>query len=192
MTPLVHTQPTNDIVERAKRAVSRKMKPFEAAANELLDYLKEENAEIDEGENRIDQLKHLYDDQTKSWDDLIALYENAPLSEENDEELEELPASKRVRVFLRLKFNRELDRFCAKQSKKARTASEESDAESSASKKKKKKNKKKKKKNEGESRDDYSVQVVKQKSVRLSKLPDLKLLCFYGNRMERTRFLETI
>ena len=138
MAPLVHTQPTNDIVEREKRAVSRK-KPFEAAANELLDYLKEENAEIYEGENRIDQLKHLYDDQTKSWDDLIALYENAPLSEENDEELEELPASKRVRVFLRLKFNRELDRFCAKQSKKARTASEESDAESSASKKKKKK-----------------------------------------------------
>ena len=34
------------------------------------------------------------------------------------------------------------------------------------------------------------MQVVKQKSVRLSKLPDLKLLCFYGNRMEWTRFWE--
>jgi len=77
MAPLGHTQPTDDMVERAKRAVTSNMKPFEAAAKELLNYLKEENAEIDEGENRIDQLKHLYEDQRKSWDDLIALHENA-------------------------------------------------------------------------------------------------------------------
>ena len=34
------TQPTDDMVEQAKRAVSRKMKPFEAAANRLSDYIK--------------------------------------------------------------------------------------------------------------------------------------------------------
>ena len=68
MAPTGPTQPTDDTVERAKRAVSRKMKPFEAAANRLSDYLKEENAEIDEGEIRIEQLKLLYDDlPTGSW-----------------------------------------------------------------------------------------------------------------------------
>ena len=87
--------------------------------------------------------------------------------------------------------NRELDRFGTKQSKKAATASEESDGESSASKKKKeKKIKKKREETESESSDDDSVQVVKQKSVRLSKLPDLKSLCFYQKRMEWTRIWE--
>ena len=62
MAPSGPTQPRDDMVERKKRAVTRKTKPFEAAANALLDYLKEEEAEMDEGENRIDQLKHLYDD----------------------------------------------------------------------------------------------------------------------------------
>ena len=62
MAPPTHTQPTDDMVERAKRAVKRKMKPFEEAANSLSEYLKGEKAEIDEGEIRIDQLKHLYDD----------------------------------------------------------------------------------------------------------------------------------
>ena len=87
--------------------------------------------------------------------------------------------------------SRELDRFGTKQSKKAATASEESDGESSASKKKKeKKIKKKREETESESSDDDSVQVVKQKSVRLSKLPDLKSLCFYQKRMEWTRIWE--
>ena len=115
MAPPAHTQPTDDMVERAKRAVKRKMKPFEEAANSLSDYLKEEKAEIDVGEIRIDQLKLLYDDQTKAWDDLIALYENAPLTEENEDELDGLLASKRQRAFLWLKVNRELDRFCTNQ-----------------------------------------------------------------------------
>jgi len=51
------------------------------------------------------------------------------LTEENEEELVELSEGKRVRVYLLLKANRELDRFCAKKLKKASTASEESDAE---------------------------------------------------------------
>ena len=58
---------------------------------------------MDEAEGRIDQIKHFYDDQTESLDDLIELFEKAPNSDDNEGQLAELLVGKKDKVFDKIK-----------------------------------------------------------------------------------------
>jgi len=150
----------------------------------ISDTLKRDDAEQEDAEIQMDQVQLLKDEAVNTFDDLIEMFEKAPITDDNDEVIATLENHRREKQFLWLRVTRDFDKKFFPKKKKQAEDTEEEEASSTASKKKNKTVV-----GQEESSDDDSV-VPLQKGVRLAKLQDFKLLLFFGNRLEWTRFWE--
>lgn len=169
MAPTRPVQPS-DKVQRGKRKLGREVATYEKAAMDFDVYLKEEEAELED----------LRESNMAVFDNQIDLFEKAQFNDENTREIVDLETNGFYRndySFLWLKVSRNFEnKFYPKEKKRRRSRMPNPPL------------RRRKRREVQASSDDESVEIVSQKGVRLPKLQDFKLILFFGNRMEWTRF----
>jgi len=110
MAPTGPIQPTEDAVNRSKRKLDRAVTAYEKAAMAISDTLKRDDAEQEDAEIQMDQVQLLKEEAVNAFDDLIEMFEKAPITDDNDEVIADLETHRREKQFLWLRLTRDFDK----------------------------------------------------------------------------------
>ena len=126
MAPAGLIQPTDDTVSRSRRKLHRAVIAYDKAAAALCDTLNRDDAEQDDAEIQMDQVQLVKDEAFNTFDDLIEMFEKAPITDDNDKVIADLETDRREKQFLWLRVTRDFDKkFFPKKKPQAEETEEE-------------------------------------------------------------------